>query len=605
MKRRVFLSAGLVVASGFYPFQLLAQNAANRAAVIIGVDKSGDLPRLSAASSGARQFAAWLSAEGFDVRLIEDSHSPVTAHDVFEAINLFVQRGNVDQLVVYFSGHGFLVGQTEMWMFSDAPGNPNEGASLFESVEYAKDSGIPNVVFISDACRSRSNDAVISRVRGQVVFPSSGSATFRSKIDKFYAARPGNPAFELPIAESAGRFEGIYTSVFMQAFKKPDPTMVKVLPDGIKVVPNRMLSDYLVREVEKRVQAVAIGKNQTPDAEVLSDDTAYIARIAPDSALLLPAGTEDTGDITTSSTTAISRESIAPAELSQATVQFVAKGEEFVESKMQVLAAVTVPSQILAEIASGFVISGRDVASVHVNPRNTVKISKSNGATIVSVDFDRDPGCSVAVRFADGTGTVLGAIREFVGTVTVANGGVNNVSYDPARENWRFAEYEHSKKRLADLRSTVAALALNGVFRIEGSGDEKDKSAESIANKIRMMKGYDPTLGIYAAYAYDEAELEDKANSVFSFMRDDLNVPIFDVAVLARKKLKWSQDDPDYPVPCCPMLTQGWNYLRVRGVNHPRAVDAAHDHLLPALWTTFDREGVDILVAALESGEIR
>ncbi len=604
MKRRDVLSAGMVLASGFLSTHSFAQAVGNRAAVVIGVDKSGGLPRLSAASAGARQFAGWLHDEGFDVTLLDDSQSPVTAHDVFNAISTYVERGNVDQLLVYFSGHGFLIGQTEMWMFSDAPGNPNEGASLFESVEYAKDSGIPHVIFISDACRSRTQDEIVSKVRGQIVFPPSGSARFRSKIDKFYAARPGNPAYELPIAESSGQFEGIYTSVFLQAFTKPDPSMIKETPDGIKVVPNRLLNDFLVREVEKRVQAQGIGKNQTPDAELGSDETAYIGKILSGPSAPQPVVRNKPDPFATASLKTASSDRILPTDLSRATVKFVVKGEEFANAKQQVVSAMHLPAKVLKNIASGLVVSGVEVASVHVNPNFKATVKKVGRATIASIAFDRDYGCSVAVRFADGTGTVLGAIREFVGTVSVGTNGVNNVSYDPDHENWRFSEYQHNKERLADLRSTVAALALNGVFRIEGNGAQRDKSAAAIADKIRILKGYDPTLGIYAAYAYDEADLTDKAGSVFDYMRGDLNVNVFDVAVLARQKLNW-QDSESYPVPCCPMLTQGWNYLRVRNVKIPPPIDRARDHLLQSLWTTFDSEGMDILVAALESGELK
>jgi hypothetical protein len=119
------------------------------------VDKAGNLPVLHGAASGARTVGDWLRAEGFEVTpLIDDGH-PVRAGDIFNAVKTLVSQGTLEQLIVYFSGHGFINGFAEIWMLSEAPDNPNEAVSLTESVDLARGSAIPNVVFISDACRSR------------------------------------------------------------------------------------------------------------------------------------------------------------------------------------------------------------------------------------------------------------------------------------------------------------------------------------------------------------------------------------------------------------------------------------------------------------------
>jgi hypothetical protein len=43
-----------------------------RGAVIIGVNKAGDLPVLRAAVSGAKDFARWAEVQGFAVELLTD-----------------------------------------------------------------------------------------------------------------------------------------------------------------------------------------------------------------------------------------------------------------------------------------------------------------------------------------------------------------------------------------------------------------------------------------------------------------------------------------------------------------------------------------------------
>ena len=157
MRRRDFLAMGVTMTGAFAARAVLAQDESSRvrAAVVIGVDRAGHLPKLNGATSGARMVAGWLQSEGFEVKLFVDTVNPVKAEEIFDAIAALVDRGTLDQLVVYFSGHGFISGYSEYWMLSKAPGNPNEAVSFRESVELAKESAIANVVFISDACRSR------------------------------------------------------------------------------------------------------------------------------------------------------------------------------------------------------------------------------------------------------------------------------------------------------------------------------------------------------------------------------------------------------------------------------------------------------------------
>jgi hypothetical protein len=73
-------------------------------AVCLGVNKAGTMSPLQAAARGARDFEA---RAGCLTALLVDNEKPVTASDVFDAVNGFVD-GNLAQLIVYFSGHGIL-----------------------------------------------------------------------------------------------------------------------------------------------------------------------------------------------------------------------------------------------------------------------------------------------------------------------------------------------------------------------------------------------------------------------------------------------------------------------------------------------------------------
>ena len=55
--------------------------------------------------------------------------------------------------------------------------------------------------------------------------------------------------------------------------------------------------------------------------------------------------------------------------------------------------------------------------------------------------------------------------------------------------------------------------------------------------------------------------------------------------------------DDRWTVPFCPMLSQGWGYLRAFDVVVPDAIESARRFLKPGLWTTFGPEGMDIIEA--------
>src|SRR5437899_3038990 len=281
MRRRDLLVGGMSVTGA-----LLARSAysqlVKRAAVVVGVDRVGDLTPLRGAASGAREVAAWLRAEGFEVKLFEDSQGPVTVNSLITAITELVRRGNLEQLVIYFAGHGFVSSySSELWMLSDARSNYNEAISLNECRETSRQFGIKNVVFISDACRSRAETLQTGSVKGSIIFPppQSGRGGVATEVDKFLATRIGDPAWEISVAATSKASQGIYTACLLEAFRRPSNAMVQLV-DGTPVVPNRRLKGYLANEVPKRAQTVSIQLSQTPDAEVCSDEPTYIGHVS-------------------------------------------------------------------------------------------------------------------------------------------------------------------------------------------------------------------------------------------------------------------------------------------------------------------------------------
>ncbi len=577
--------------------------------MVIGVDKAGDLPVLRAAASGARQGEALLKSDGYDfvVPLIDDKE-PVTVDKVFNAVDGLIRKGTVDQLVIYFAGHGFAAEYVEYWLLSEATRNPNQAVTLRESAQLSRlYSGIPNVIFISDACRSTPASLGFTGIRGGVIFPTSGSMR-TSSVDQFMATLVGEPSFEVPVADSTRNYAGIYTTTLLAAFAEAN-TEIASKVDGQDVVSNKRLKGFLEREVPLRAQKVNIQLNQRPDAVVTSDDNVYIARAAK----IVGAQTTD-ATATVNHLAAASLDQVGLRGLVQRPLVAAVNQQKFASSA-QALDTKTgfsaAETMVASEIRSfenfvessarqlrstGFYVSGQSIKLAYAIVDGTARPFEYINEHAITVDTPPGRAASALIQFADGTSTMMAALYGYVGNIVVAQNGVINVSYLP-----KFGGYD--RQRLNQLHAAVATAARFGVFRIE-RGEGTTASGAELANAIRMMKGVDPTLGLYAAYAYADAGFDRQVESVRRFMRGDLQADLFDAAMLSGA-LARKEATPQTTAPLCPMLAQGWALLRVNNVELIKDVYACRRYLRPSLWTTFEPKGTGLLLDAMSQGRLK
>jgi Caspase domain len=588
-----------------------------RAAILIGVDKTGGLPVLNAAAKDAREMQLWLESEGFETTLLTDnkdgvrSAGSVKADDISRQVAAYVGLGTLEQLLIYFSGHGYNNMGTEIWLLSEAPQRDAEAINLLASVDQAKDCGVPNVIFISDACRSNPQGTPAKRVRGQSIFPNlAGGQNPRGKIDQFLATIPNAAAYEVDeeIGDIVSR-AGIFTTEFRAAHERPmgaDPekTLVGISEaDGSRVILSAKLAPYLERRVPLAIQE-RTNKRQQPECDVTSGVNSFIgkARFATPtptsfgprrgraSSIVLPAEPtlRDVAAANIRMAASIGLEGLAPPAPTQVAVQ----------SGYDAARNVVADNSSLDwgfESRTGIVVSGAMVVSALAHAfRTEFRDMGSGPSDEVRLWPLRGNAGSVVLKFDTGTGTVVAGLEGYVASINVVDGRVDNVSYTPASNSSRWhAAGRNALARLQALRSEVAAAVKFGVFKL--GGDE----AAQFAERIRLLKGADPTLGLYASYAYRDADMPAEITSVRNYMRDDLGCDLFDVALLG------GGPRDGFPIfPFCPMLMRGWSLLVASPMQLPSPVEAASAHILPALWTTFSGEGIEILASALNNGEI-
>lgn len=576
-----------------------------RAAICIGVDRAGSMPPLRAAAEGAKDFAAWAATQGCDtVALTDENGGRVLVDDVFTAIQARVAPGTYSQLIVYFAGHGFLSApDAEYWLLSRAPENPNEAVNLTRAIEDARNCSIPHVIFVSDACRSAANGHPLSGVTGGRIFPNAPYRPVRGEIDVFFATNPGDTALELPREEAASGYAGIFTETLLESVTMPSEDLVEQIPGPplLDVITTRKLKPLLESSVPLRAADHDVRNRQRPEVRPGTALPQYFAAVEPASIVrglnALPA--EGRGQPTLGN----ALRAIRPAAFSAGETPSPPRDVNLaarlgLHAEMGRLHEARGRARF--ETRTGFSLHGAQPRDVVAGGWRVDPAFEENGAWHWRVypGPDRPHSSSVVLVFETAAGVrgiALAVLPDFIGSVLVDDAGrVLSVNYVPSQNSWRYQEYQQREAEIEEMKAYVAVAARHGRFQVP------PESAAKFANRIRQDKGLDPTLGLYAAYAYAQAGRYEDAHSVFRYMRDDaLPVP-FDVAMLATR-VEPACAAGRLTAPFAPMLSQGWALLAEGDPMFRPIHQELRAHLVPSLWTTLTSDGVAIAERFLQS----
>jgi hypothetical protein len=577
----------------------------SRGAVIVGVDRTGGgLPMLRGAAADAEKVEEWLSSEGFETVLLTDTKAGVRGGgrvmrtDIDDTVNHFVERGVLQQLVIYFAGHGLNNFNTEIWLLSGAPSASNEAINLARNIELARDCGIRNVVFVSDACRSNPPPGPFRRVEGGAIFPNlRGPPGPRGRVDRLLPTAPNAAAFEVdePIDEIVQR-SGIFTKELLAAHGFPASqtpqiasleSLVRVddsVGAGVRVIDLARLGAHLEERVPVAAAERLIAWPQQPECIVETPPLEkHLGRaLFPDPQIdadsNLPLETNRAGGRRGGSTLGFSEDS--PANNLRATLQLRLGQSTAIIKRAD-------RSENL-NFRTGVQLTGERAVWVGSSGLTAERLEEHPDFHRIYLRADQSAG-TVAIELAGGTGAIIAAFEGYIASLKIVGGRVTNVSYIPSHLDGRWLNEPEQWQQLAGLRAAVSAQVKHGVFRLSG------EDPMSFADRIRTLKAIDPTLGIYAAYAYQQAGELEGIHSVAKYMREDLRgfLP-FDVALLGSAPGTGAPfHDPIAPF--CPMLMQGWPLLRNRFETLPGNLERLQKYLVPALWTTIDPDGMKII----------
>lgn len=586
-----------------------------RAAVVIGVDKTNGLPKLKGAASGALDMKHWLEKEGYHVTAHTDSAKKVVClSDIFTTIDTYVKCPTIAKLVVYFAGHGYYSSGNEIWLLSGAPGNANEAINLKTSGEFARLTPLTNVIFVADTCRSMPQNWTGAQVQGGSIFPNIQSGG-KCDIDIFFATLVGDPAVEVAVNEAMKDYKGMFTEALKDIhISATADDLIDAEIDGkqVTVFPNRRLKKRLPEFFTGQVRLRQVKVRQAPSLRIESDEPVHLARATLAAAkAAAPGSNKATVNPKPFSTGALpdTIESAARKLFTMDAIPAAPTRRVPGTDRTQLQLAAEAREQMQAEQSahfetkSGALVTGASVAeALAIGPHGIDIESGVMGEAMLR--FKNAPDdfgpltkpFSAAIRFTDGTGTIIAALPGFVAALLVRDGGLVNVSYAPAEGTPRWNDYQHFREQAENRRAMAATAARHGVLAL----DRED--AKAFGDTIRIGKSVDPTLGLYAALAYASVGLRDDVKSVLSYMQQDTRANMFDAWLLAgAEQVQLSEYLP--LVPLCPMLSQTWDYLSPAGYELPGPLASAPR--LPALWTTFHPQAMDVIVDAARKGTLK
>ena len=414
----------------------------------------------------------------------------------------------------------------------------------------------------------------------------------------FYATRPGDVANEYHDADDAVKnHKGIFSECLLEALNGREKSVVRELEgdevvDGVRyVIPSRPLKRYLLDAVPRRAEDVHISLNQRPEINVGSGLPDYFGKLDElPMSTRAPAAPESSPDLrhyvgVLRDVALDIDEDVDDAVIDTAVT--TADAARFL-SQMRDVASATGRDHY--ETTTGFSVTV-PVREITVTKGQQSDLFEDNGQWHIRVTGIEDQSLrSVLVEFENGDGVVLGVLRGYIGTALVEDSQLINVSYTPSSNTDEYHEYEYAAKNIERRRAFAATASRHGVFDVEDGDDA--------GNYLRMGKAYDPTMGVYAAYAYSQAGRLDKVRSVLSYVPGPWTP--YDILLLARDETAWNPRRRIY-APFCPMLRQGWMLLDLNPTQLARLAPL-RAHLRSSLWTQLTPEGVALVKDHLSEG---
>lgn len=594
----------------------------NRAAILIGINQVNGLPILNDAVDGAKRMFAWVETQSIPINqisLITDENEPVTIGLIQAAIARFLEPvAGIEQLIIYFAGHGLNKDSGEIWLLSQGLTWANESVHVARSVDYARQSIIPHIIFISDACRTAAAGITQQSVMGAPIFPLAGGGSTAKAVDQFFACALGNPALEVQEqnSENASVFRAVYTDALLELLNGKDPSIINPANDGKQ--PDGLIRPWpLNRALPNQVAKLLVSKglhtkiSQSPEARISSDpDSAWIARLSlprltvprVSAALVVSTDHERKADFNVYNRTMhpTSQKPWHEQSLSEwidTTLGTLMKGGNIPTTDMpdrarEIVSSVhrrcaELPSLSLETQCGVRLHGGRAVGAFSTK----TQIRWSMEGKILQASPKSSDTYTLLV-LEDGTGLAIPLLPEFIAEVHINNSQVEHISYE-AYHTSPFYD-TNPKNRIAQryLREFLGKTIELGILH------PSRETLTKLTNHSMMTIMPDPVLLLYLAYALNDKGMFDQLKQL---LIDNQVEPLFDVKLVACMPSERLEKLGNLSSKI-PLLARGWSSLPYHQLgNIATDMESLSQMRKPSLWTHFTAAAVPILQQELFS----
>lgn len=589
----------------------------NRAVLLIGVSRTGGLGTLQAVESSIDRMEAWARAQGIPAAQIirrTDATGPVTIADLFRDVRSLADLDTVEQLIIYFAGHGVVNNRSEYWLLSDAPENAAEAVNVANNISLAQAGAFAHVVLLSDACRTPTQGVQYSRIIGSDIFPNIVDVELERPVDIFFGTSLGAPALEVRQSEQSTQYQAVFTEALLEAL---DGKVAGTIIEGrVRPRPLKRALPKLVRE-KLDANGLTLTTTQTPDARITSDDDAWLAEVRhPPDGVAAPSPSagdpepssfpraralrrrppppqpaEEPRPMTTSEVAQLvldealrydiyDRVPTTPDEVRRITGRNLSVNASRFLERMTVRLIDRSPPAMPDR--PGFKVHGRLLTDAYC-PDGACHSGQDGGLTTVSVDTQGRQSQAL-LEFDDGTGVLLPVFNRYVGVLRFQEGRLDEVWYEPANQSDATA----SRMEIDFLRQAVIGSSVLGIFALQGEDSDR------LAQRMQNMKFHDPALAVYAAYAYHDAGQFRRIGHMHKYLQTQLGVQLYDLALLSRGLLR-DADLAEQLVPRLPLLSQGWALIDALHGRIPGELGSLRKKLRPSLWSLYTPDGTAVL----------
>ncbi|THF53008.1 caspase family protein [Flavobacterium supellecticarium] len=601
----------------------------NKIALCIGVDVVKGLTPLNKAADSARKFSEWAKKQEYDTELFIDSEvKKVNRRQILDRMASILDSRKYEQLIIFFSGHGVMRSlRNEVWLLSDANYDGSEMVDVRGTIDMAREAGIPHVLIISDACRTFTKGSSFNYGQGDI-FPISKMGSNSSTVDVLYACRPGKPALEVKEEE----WYGVFAETLLDVLEGNQPKSIKESSDDPKYW---FISAYELKEtlpdlVQAKVIAIGSKLDQKPDVtveyinpkppiskfnkkpnnglksgggapppppnfnEVTALEQMEPGKISFEGLVLLPVEKEETQQEKIDKIS----EQISkgePVDLNFSYNRALVKPFKLAGNRQNNSISIDFPFQ---KSDYGFTVKGIKVKEVWVEGgKCTIKerIFKNKiFVTDILIPSDIESSNGLLV-LENGCSLPLAILKGYIGVLVFKDERLLTINYKPVQRNEHaYRTYLENIDKIEEARSFVAYAANEGfdyskvfsnVFNSKNQFDFDDAGSF-----LRIGKSLDPSLALYASYAFRQEGKFDKIKSVLTYLRFDNSTILFDVAMLGNELYEHNLASQ------CPLMSAGWSYQHLFKDRVASEFIDSSKYLDTGLWTMFKPEGTAILM---------